>query len=193
MNLSLKEGVIRRLDKVNTTAEGVAVRRPGDLTFAIARDYVDDTVTVSEKDIMENVLLIMEKHKFVAETAGVVSLAGLKKRAKRGKNIVCVVSGGNIDTVTISSIINEGMISRGRIMCFSVELPDKPGQLVNVATLLAKNGANVIGLEHNQFKVLDRYSNKVALEVTAETNGPNHIKQVLSAFEDNGFAVRRIY
>jgi threonine dehydratase len=193
MKLSLKDGEIRRLDKVNTNAEGVAVRQPGELTFAVARKYVADIVTVSEKDIMENVLLIMEKHKFVAETAGVVSLAGLRKRAKPGKRLVCVMSGGNIDTVTMSSIINEGMISRGRIMCFSVELPDRPGQLVNVATLLAENGANVIELEHNQFKALDRYSNKVALEVTVETNGPDHIKQVLDALEGDGFAVRRIY
>ncbi|MDR2156372.1 MAG: threonine ammonia-lyase [Clostridiales Family XIII bacterium] len=193
MKLSLKEGAVHRLDKVSTNAEGVAVRQPGELTFAIARKYVDDVVTVSEKDIMENVLLIMEKHKFVAETAGVVSLAGLRKRAKPGKNIVCVMSGGNIDTVTISSIINEGMISRGRIMCFSAELPDRPGQLVNVATLLAECGANVIGLEHNQFKALDRYSNKVALEVTVETNGPDHISRVLAVLDKNGFAVRRIY
>ncbi|MDR1271570.1 MAG: threonine ammonia-lyase [Clostridiales Family XIII bacterium] len=193
MKMSLKEDAAGRLEKVNTSAEGVAVRQPGDLTFAVARDHVDDIISVSEKDIMENVLLIMEKHKFVAETAGVVSLAGLKKRAKRGRNIVCVVSGGNIDTVTISSIINEGMISRGRVMCFSVDLPDKPGQLVKVATLLAENGANVIALEHNQFKVLDRYSNKVALEVTVETNGPGHIRQVLSALEGGGFGIRRIY
>jgi threonine dehydratase len=103
------------------------------------------------------------------------------------------MSGGNIDTVTISSIVSQGMISRGRIMCFSVELPDRPGQLVRVATLLAENGANVIELEHNQFKAIDRYSNKVLLEVTVETNGHGHIKQVLDALEDDGFAVTRIY
>ena len=103
------------------------------------------------------------------------------------------MSGGNIDMVTISSIINQGMISRGRIMCFSVELPDRPGQLVKVATLLAENGANVIELEHNQFKALDRYSDKVALEVTVETNGPDHIRSVLEVLEDNNFTVTRIY
>jgi threonine dehydratase len=193
MKISLEEGRINRLATVKTSAEGVAVRQPGDLTFAIAQKFVDDIVTVSEKDIMENVLLIMEKHKFVAETAGVIPLAGLKSRAKPGRNIVCLMSGGNIDTVTISSIINQGMISRGRIMCFSVELPDRPGQLVKVATLLADNGANVIELEHNQFKAIDRYSNKVLLEVTVETNGHGHIRQVLSALEDSGFAVTRIY
>ena len=121
------------------------------------------------------------------------ALAGVKKRAKPGKKIVCLMSGGNIDVVTISSIINQGLISRGRIMCFSVELPDKPGQLVKVATLLAENGANVIELQHNQFKAIDRYSNKVVLEVTVETNGHEHIKQILEVLEDNNFIPNRIY
>jgi threonine dehydratase len=193
MKISLKEKRVTRLAEVKTVAEGVAVKQPGDLTFAMTERYVDDIISVTEKDIMENVLLMIEKHKFIAETAGVVSLAGLKKRAAKDKKIVCVVSGGNIDTVTLSSIINQGMISRGRIMCFSVELPDRPGQLVNVATLLAELSANVIELEHNQFKAVDRYSNKVALEVTVETNGPEHIQTVLSALEDEGYAITRIY
>jgi threonine dehydratase len=192
MKISLDEGRVSRLAEVKTAAEGVAVKQPGDLTFAIAQKYVDDIVTVSEKDIMENVLLVIEKHKFIAETAGVVPIAGLKKRAKPGKKIVCVMSGGNIDTVTLSSIINQGMISRGRIMCFSVELPDRPGQLVAVATLLAELGANVIELEHNQFKAVDRYSDKVALEMTVETNGPEHIREILDALEED-YAVTRIY
>lgn len=193
MKISIAENQVTRLAEVKTNAEGVAVKQPGDLTYQIVKDYVDEIVTVTEKDILENVLLVMEKHKIVAETAGVVALAGIKKRQAPGKKIVCVMSGGNIDTVTISSIINQGMISRGRIMCFSVELPDRPGQLVKVASLLAENGANVIELEHNQFKALDRYSNKVMLEVTVETNGQEHIEKVLKALEDSDFAVNRIY
>lgn len=193
MKISIDEGQVTRLAAVKTSAEGVAVKQPGDLTYAISKDYIDEIITVSEKDIMEAVLLLLEKHKMIAETAGVVPLAGVKKRAKPGKNIVCLVSGGNIDVVTISSIINQGLISRGRIMCFSVELPDKPGQLVKVAQTLAENGANVIELVHNQFKTIDRYSNKVALEVTVETNGHGHIKQVIESLEDNGFEVRRVY
>lgn len=193
MKVSLEEKRVTRLATVSTCAEGVAVKQPGDLTFAITQKYVDEIITVSEKDIMENVLLVIEKQKMVAETAGVVTLAGLKKVAAPGKKVVCVMSGGNIDTVTISSIVNQGMISRGRIMCFSVELPDKPGQLVQVASILAENGANVIELEHDQFKAVDRYSNKVVLEVTVETNGHKHITKVLDAFEDNGFTVNRIF
>ncbi|QOX63391.1 threonine ammonia-lyase [Anoxybacterium hadale] len=193
MKISVDEGRITRLASVKTSAEGVAVRQPGELTFEIARKYVDEIITVSEKDIMEAVLITLEKHKMIAETAGVVPLAGLRKRAASGKNIVCLISGGNIDVVTISSIINQGMISRGRIMCFSVELPDKPGQLVKVAQILAEHSANVIELVHNQFKALDRYSNKVVLEVTVETNGHSHIKQIIEALEDNNFTIGRVY
>ena len=193
MKISIDEGQVTRLATVKTSAEGVAVKQPGDLSFAIAKNYVDEIITVSEKDIMEAVLLLLEKHKMIAETAGVVPLAGVRKRAKPGKNIVCLISGGNIDVVTISSIINQGLISRGRIMCFSVELPDKPGQLVKVAQILSELGANVIELVHNQFKALDRYSNKVALEVTVETNGQAHIKQIIEELEDNGFEVKRVY
>jgi threonine dehydratase len=193
MKISIDEGQVTRLAAVKTSAEGVAVKQPGDLPFAIAKNFIDEIITVSEKDIMEAVLLLLEKHKMIAETAGVVPLAGVRKRAKPGKNIVCLISGGNIDVVTISSIINQGLISRGRIMCFSVELPDKPGQLVKVAQILAELGANVIELVHNQFKALDRYSNKVVLEVTVETNGHSHIKQILESLEDNSFEIRRVY
>lgn len=193
MKISVDEGHLTKLETIKTSAEGVAVKRPGDLTFAITQKYVDEIITVTEMDIMEAVLLLIEKHKMIAETAGAVPLAGVKKRARAGKNIVCLISGGNIDMVTISSIINQGMITRGRIMCFAVELPDKPGQLVKVAQILADNSANVIELVHNQFKAIDRYSNKVVLEVTVETNGQEHINQILAALEDHNFVVNRVY
>ena len=190
---SLEKGKVKRERNIYTCAEGVAVKQPGDLCFAVIKEYLDELVTVSEREIMENILLIMEKHKLVAEAAGVLPLAGARKRARGGRKLVCLISGGNIDTVTISSVINQGMISRGRIMCFSAELPDKPGQLVAVASLLAREGANVIELDHNQFKALDRYSNRVVLEVTVETNGPGHIDRVLKALEAEAFPVKRIY
>ena len=190
---SLEQGKVIREPNIYTCAEGVSVKRPGDLTFQIIRNYLDELVTVSERDIMENILLMMEKHKLVAEAAGVLSLAGARKRARADRKIVCVISGGNIDTVTISSVINQGMISRGRIMCFSVELPDRPGSLVAVSKLLAREGANVIELEHNQFKALNRYSNRVVLEVTVETNGHEHIKSIFAALENENFSVKRIY
>ncbi|MDI9494127.1 MAG: threonine ammonia-lyase [Bacillota bacterium] len=193
MKISLEEGQVTRLASLKTVAEGVAVKQPGNLTFAITKKYVDDIIAVSEKEIMEAVLLVIEKHKMVAETAGAIPLAGLRKRAEKGKNIVCLITGGNIDVLTISEIINQGLITRGRIMCFSVELPDKPGQLVRVAQVLADHGANVIELQHNQFKAIDRYSNKVLLEVTVETNGHEHIIEILDVLEDNNFSVTRVY
>ncbi len=193
MKKSIELGRPSTLESIKTCAEGVAVRRPGDLTYALCAQYLDDIISVSEKDIMEAFLLTLEKQKLVAETAGVIPLAAVKKRAAKGKKIICPISGGNIDMVTISSIINQGMISRGRIMCFSVELPDKPWQLVKVSSLLAEHNANVIELQHNQFKALDRYSNKVVLEVTVETNGHAHIQEVLEALQDEGFPVKRIY
>jgi len=193
MKISLEEGQVSRLASLKTVAEGVAVKQPGDLTFAITQKYVDDIITVTEKEIMEAVLLLIEKHKIVAETAGAISLAGLRKRTAKDKNIVCLITGGNIDVLTISEIINQGLITRGRIMCFSVELPDKPGQLVKVAQILADRGANVIELQHNQFKTIDRYSNKVMLEVTIETNGHEHILEILDALEDHNFSVTRVY
>ena len=190
---SLETGKAVREDSIYTCAEGVAVKKPGDLTFAIIKEYLDELVTVSERDIMENILLMMEKHKYVTEAAGVLPLAGARKRARADRKIVCLISGGNIDTVTISSVINQGMISRGRIMCFSVELPDRPGSLVAVSLLLEREGANVIELDHNQFKALDRYSNRVVLEVTVETNGHEHIERVLAALKAENFPVKRIY
>ena len=190
---SLEKGKVYHEKNIYTCAEGVAVKQPGDLTFAIIKEHLDELVTVSERDIMENILLMMEKHKYVTEAAGVLPLAGVRKRARADRKIVCLVSGGNIDTVTISSVINQGMISRGRIMCFSVELPDRPGSLVAVAKLLERVGANVIELDHNQFKALERYSNRTVLEVTVETNGHEHIERVLAALEAESFPVRRIY
>jgi len=190
---SLEKGKVCHEKSIYTCAEGVAVKQPGDLTFAIIKEHLDELVTVSERDIMENILLMMEKHKYVTEAAGVLPLAGVRKRARADRKIVCLVSGGNIDTVTISSVINQGMISRGRIMCFSVELPDRPGSLVAVAKLLERVGANVIELDHNQFKALERYSNRTVLEVTVETNGHEHIERVLTALEAESFPVRRIY
>jgi threonine dehydratase len=194
MKQSIENGKVVTLNKLKTSAEGVAVKMVGDLTFELAREYVDEIISVSEKDIMENVLLMMERHKLVGENSGVLGFAALRHiKDIGGKKIVCVLSGGNIDTVTISSIINEGMISRGRIMCFSAELPDRPGQLLRIAEILAELGANVIELEHNQFKALDRYSNKVVLEVTVETNGSDHIDTVLNTLVENGFNIRRVY
>ena len=136
--------------------------------------------------------MLIDKHKLIAETAGVLTLAALKKLPVTNKNIVSVISGGNIDVVTISSMINKGLVSRGRILCFSVDLPDVPGQLLKISQILADQKANVIKLDHNQFKAIDRYEN-VQLEVTVETHGHQHIQEIIDTLQHNGFTVNRVY
>lgn len=192
MKLSMDNNKLTYLNTVDTIADGVAVKKPGDLTFSIIKEYVDEIVTVSDFDIMEAFLLLLEKHKLIGENAGVLSLAGLKKIQEKDKNIVCVVSGGNIDVLTISSLINRGLVSRGRIFCFSVDLPDKPGELLRISEILAKLNANVIKLNHNQFKSLDRLMD-VQLEVTVETNGHKHIDQIVSEMHQAGYEIKRVY
>lgn len=192
MRLSLERGEVTVLPKVSTCAEGVAVAEVGDLTFDIVRKYVDGIITVSEDEIMENLLTLIEKHKLVAEASGVLPLAALGHLSELNKNIGCVLSGGNIDVVTISSMINSGLVSRGRIFDFTVELPDKPGQLLLVAKILSDQNANVIGLVHDQFKAKDRL-NGVVLEVTCETNGHDHIQRIIDAMHENGFEIHRQY
>lgn len=192
MKKSLEKGHVSTLDRCKTTAEGVAVKRPGDLTFGIVNKYVDGIIEVTEEDMMEALLLLVEKHKLIAETSGILPLAALKKLNFKNKNVVCIVSGGNIDVLTISSLLNKGLVSRGRIFCFTVELPDIPGQLLKVSEVLANAGANVIKLDHNQFKATDRFMN-VQLEVTVETNGNKHIAQIMEMLQENGLHIKRIY
>lgn len=191
MKDSIEYNKVVCLDSVNTIADGVAVKKPGDLTFSIIRDLVDEIITVSDFDIMEAFLVLLEKHKLVAESSGVLSLAGLKKIQETNKKIACVISGGNIDVLTISSIINRGLISRGRIFSFSVDLPDKPGELLKVSAIVAGLNANVIKLDHNQFKNLDRFMD-VQLKVTVETNGHNHIEQIITELKQEGYSIVRV-
>ncbi len=179
------------LAEVATIADGTAVRTIGSLTLDYIKEYVDEVVTVSDYELMESFLLLVEKHKLVAENAGILSLAGLKKLNCRGKKVVSILSGGNIDVLTISSMINKGLIVRGRIFTFSVNLPDKPGQLVAVSELLAREDANVIKLDHNQFKNLDRF-HEVELQVTVETNGEDHIRKITEEFEKCGYKITRL-
>ncbi|MFD0704469.1 threonine ammonia-lyase [Alloscardovia venturai] len=209
------EHKVHGASSVHTSAEGVAVKEPGDLTFALLEKYLDGFVTVSEQNISEMILLMLEKHKLVVEAAGAASLAALNELDNvlsvssmevQGENaekmpvlersqrvIVPVMSGGNIDTVTIGAVIQRGMIARGRIMQFGVELPDTPGQLAQVAQLLADLRANVVELNHDQFKAQAHYTNAVLLEVTVETNGPDHIQQIMDALQARGFKVNRVY
>ncbi|MEQ8155740.1 MAG: threonine ammonia-lyase [Clostridiaceae bacterium] len=192
MAQSFKKGSIVNLDKVSTIADGIAVKCPGDLTYEFIREYVDDIVTVSDTELTESFLLLTEKHKLLAEPSGVASLAALRKLNVKNKKIVSIISGGNIDMVTISSLINSGLVSRGRLFCFTVELPDVPGQLLEIAKILSSLNANVIELNHNQFKAMDRLKN-VVLEVTVETNGRSHIEAIKKELKKYGYEITQIY
>ncbi|MGB4956274.1 MAG: threonine ammonia-lyase, partial [Leptotrichiaceae bacterium] len=155
------------------------------------KEYVDEIVTVSDYELMEAFLLLVEKHKIIAENAAILSVAGLKKLKEKNKKVVSILSGGNIDVLTISSMINKGLVTRGRIFTFSVQLPDKPGQLLKVSETLSSLNANVIKLDHNQFKNLDRF-HEVELQVTVETNGEDHIKMITETFANEGYKVIRL-
>ena len=167
---AINEDQVVALKEANTIADGTAVKEIGDMTFDYIKEYVDGIITVSDYELMDAFLLLVEKHKLVAENSGILSLAALKKLNEKNKKVVSLISGGNIDVLTISSMINKGLIARGRIFTFTVQLLDKPGELEYVSHVLSQCNANVIGVEHNQFKNFARFS-EVELRVTCETNG----------------------
>lgn len=187
----LKEGKVVELDEAITIADGAAVKRLGELNYKYICEYIDEVITVSDYELMEAFLLLVEKHKIVAENAGILAVAGLKKIKEKDKKIISIISGGNIDVLTISSMINKGLIQRGRIFSFSIGLPDKPGQLLIVSQILSDLNANVIKLDHNQFKNLDRFHD-VELQVTAETNGEEHIKSIIEELNKRGYEIQRL-
>ena len=188
---ALENNEVVELSEAVTIADGTAVKKIGNTTFDYIKKYVDEIVTVSDYELMEAFLLLVEKHKIVAENSGILSVAGLKKLNVKGKKIISILSGGNIDVLTISSMINKGLVNRGRIFTFSVDLPDKPGQLVAVSEMLSNQNANVIRLEHNQFKNLDRF-HEVELQVTVETSGEEHIEKIIKNFKENGYIIKRL-
>ena len=188
---AIKENKIIELKEANTIADGTAVKKIGDLNFEYIKKYVDEIITVSDYELMEAFLLLVEKHKIIAENSGILSVAATKKIKEKNKKVVSVISGGNIDVLMISSMINKGLIRRDRIFNFSVNIPDKPGELAKVVDLIAELGANVVKLEHNQFKNLSRFKD-VELQVTVETNGSEHIKNLVQAFEEKGYEIIKI-
>ena len=188
---AIKEDKVVELKEANTIADGTAVKKIGNTTFEYIKKYVDEIITVSDYELMESFLLLVEKHKIIAENSGILSLAALKKLKEKNKKVVSVVSGGNIDVLMISSMINKGLIRRDRIFNFTVSIPDKPGELAKVVDLIAQQGANVVKLEHNQFKNLSRFKD-IELQITVETNGSEHIQKLTQAFEEKGYEIVRI-
>lgn len=185
---ALKKNKVITLPEANTIADGTAVKRIGNLTFNCIKQYVDEVVTVDDYELTEAFLLLAEKHKIIAENSGILPLAALKKLSERGKKVVPVVSGGNIDVLMISSMINKGLISRDRIFNFAVSIPDRPGELAKITHIIADVGANIVKLAHNQFKNLSRFRDKEVL-ITVETNGTDHIQALIDAFAAKGYEV----
>ena len=186
MKESLKAGHVVTLPTVDTIADGTAVKTPGDVIFPYVQKYVDDIITVEDHELIVNFLDIIENHKMVVENSGLLTVAALKHLKCKNKKIVSILSGGNMDIITLSSVVQHGLIQRGRVFTVSVQLPDRPGQLVNVASIIAKAQGNVIRLDHNQFVSINRNS-AVELTITMETFGPEHKHEILQALIDGGY------
>ena len=188
MKASLEAGHIVTLPSATTIADGVAVKTPGDKVFPYIQQNVDRILTIDDGELVEAFLDVMERHKMVVENAGLLTVAALRHLDCKEKNVVSVLSGGNMDVITMASLVQHGLICRGRIFTFAVQLPDRPGELMRVADVLARNNGNIIKLEHNQFVNINRQSG-VELRVTLEAFGHDHKKQILQAMRDEGYQV----
>jgi threonine dehydratase len=187
MKESLKAGHVVTLPHVDTIADGTAVKTPGDIIFPYIQKNVDEIITVEDKELIVNFLDMIENHKMVVENSGLLTVAALKHLKCKNKKVVSILSGGNMDIITVASIVQHGLIQRGRVFTVSVLLPDRPGELVNVASVIAKAQGNVIRLDHNQFVSINRNS-AVELTITMETFGNEHKQQIVQALIDNGYS-----
>ena len=191
MKASIEAGHVVILDRVETIADGVAVKTPGDLVFPYIQKNVDDIITIDDRELVDTFLDMMEKHKMVVENAGLLPIAALQHLGVTGRNVVPVLSGGNMDVITMSSLVQHGLINRGRIFTFSVQLPDRPGELLRVAAIVAGESGNIIKLEHNQFVNINRQSG-VELRVTLEAFGHSHKEAILEALQREGYQAREV-
>ncbi|WP_320945660.1 threonine ammonia-lyase, partial [Enterocloster bolteae] len=179
MQVSLKEGKVVGLPQVNTIADGTAVKRPGEKLFPYIQENVDSIITIEDSELIVAFLDMVENHKMVVENSGLLTVAALKHLNVQKKKIVSILSGGNMDVITMSSIVQHGLIERDRVFTVSVLLPDKPGELARVSALLAKEQGNIIKLEHNQFVNINRNA-AVELRITMEAFGTEHKNQIVS-------------
>lgn len=187
---SFKQGKNIALDHVNTFADGIAVKHPGVNTFEIVKQYVDDIVTVSEDEIAAAILTLMEKQKLVAEGAGAVSVAAamFNKLPIQGKNVVCVISGGNIDINIIDRVMTRGLLLSGRKTSFTIALTDKPGQLLGVSKIISRNGGNVVAIDYDNGDP-EMAITSCFLKITVETRNHEHIEKIKNDLIANGFNV----
>ena len=186
LKASLKKGKPVTLDKVSTRADGTAVKTPGQNIFSYLQQGLDDVITVEDDELVVAFLDMVENHKLIVENSGLLSVAALKHLDVKGKKIVSILSGGNMDIITMSSVVQLGLIMRDRIFTVSTRLPDKPGELVRVASIIAGEQGNVVKLEHNQFVTTNRTA-AVELKITIEAFGTDHKKKICKALEDAGY------
>ena len=189
MQESFKAGHVVTLSSVNTIADGTAVKTPGEHIFPYLQKNLDDIITVPDEDLVVSFLDMVENHKMVVENSGLLSVAARKQLDGKDKKIACVLSGGNMDIITMSSVVQQGLIMRDRIFTVSVLLPDKPGELSRVSGIIADVKGNVIKLEHNQFVSINR-SAAVELRITLEAFGTEHKEQIMNALNENGYKPR---
>lgn len=188
---SLKAGKVVTLPKVSTIADGTAVKTPGSKIFSYLVKNLDNIITVEDEELVVAFLDMVENHKMVVENSGLLTVAALKHLDVKGRKIVSILSGGNMDVITMSSVVQQGLILRDRIFTVSVLLPDKPGELSRVADVIAKQNGNVIKLEHNQFISINR-SAAVELRITLEAFGSEHKAQIIKALEDENYKPRLV-
>lgn len=186
MQESLKQGKVVTLPSVNTIADGTAVKTPGSNIFPYIQANLDDIITVDDHDLVVAFLDMVENHKMVVENSGLLSVAALKQLDVKNKRVVSILSGGNMDVITMSSVVQQGLIFRDRIFTVSVLLPDKPGELCKVAGVVARVNGNVIKLEHNQFVSTNRNA-AVELRITLEAFGTEHKNQIMEELEKEGY------
>jgi len=192
LQTSLEKGEVTTLPSVNTIADGTAVKRPGEKIFPYLQKNLDDVITVSDEELVVAFLDMVENHKMIVENSGLLTVAALKHLSCRDKKVAAVMSGGNMDVITMSSVVQNGLIARDRIFTVSVLLPDRPGELVRVSSVIADKKGNVIKLEHNQFYSTNRNA-AVELRITLEAFGTEHKKEILAALEDAGFNPKLVH
>jgi len=191
MKASLEAGEIVTLDSATTIADGTAVKTPGQKIFPYIKENIDDIITIQDDELIDAFLDMVENHKLIAENSGLLTIAALKHLDCTNKKIVSIISGGNMDIITMSSTLQHGLIQRGRVFTVSVLLPDKPGELVRVASTIAAEQGNVIKLEHNQFVSVNR-SAEVELRVTLECFGHDHKDRIILALSKAGFKPKEV-
>lgn len=191
MQESVRRGEVTTLETVNTIADGTAVKTPGEKIFPYIQKNVDEIITVDDDELIVAFLDMVENHKMIVENSGLLTVVALKHLQFKGKKVVSILSGGNMDVITMASVVQLGLIARDRIFTVSVLLPDKPGELVRVATVIANERGNVIKLDHNQFVSTNR-SAAVELKITIEAFGTEHKNQIIHALEEEGYRPRQI-